>query len=189
VLPIELSAWLRTASAATPAAALDEFEVDAAAHVVVGVESAGVDGADAGGVFVDVVEDVVPVVDEAVDEGANEIWGAAAEVEVVAVVVAAPVVEGTSGADELTAGNDNDGVVGVPGVALGVVLAIEAGTVVQVRAAAAAGPNTVPATALVVWVPLAVPPAVLMKTSFRVSAFCQYCGAASITTWYWLRGL
>jgi hypothetical protein len=35
---------------------------------------------------------------------------------------------------------------------------------------------------LVVWVPLAAPPAVLTKTSFRISAFCQYRGAASITT-------
>ena len=97
--------------------------------------------------------------------------------------MAVPVVEGTSGADEMAVGLDNDGVVGVPGVpGVALELAIEAGTVVQVRAAAAAGPNTVPATAFVVWVPLAVPPAVLMKTSFRVSAFCQYCGATSITT-------
>jgi hypothetical protein len=175
---------LRTASAATAAAAVEEFDADAAAHVVVGGES------------VDEVVDVVLGVDEDGAAGANDIWGAAgmviiwgtaAKVEVVAGAVAAPVVEGTSGADEMAVGLDNDGVVGVPdvpGVAPGVALelAIEAGTVVQVRAAAAAGPNTVPATALVVWVPLAVPPAVLMKTSFSVSAFCQYFGATSITT-------
>jgi hypothetical protein len=35
VLPIELSAWLRTASAATAAAAAEEFDADAAVHVVV----------------------------------------------------------------------------------------------------------------------------------------------------------
>jgi hypothetical protein len=107
-------------------------------------------------------------------------------------VVAAPVIEGTSGPDETVAGYGSVvGVVGVPGVPLGadVEPAIKAGAVVQVRATGAAGPNTVPATALVVCVPLAVPPAVLTKTSFRVSAFCQYCGAASMTTWYWLRGL
>lgn len=49
-------------------------------------------------------------------------------------------------------------------------------------AVAAAGPETVPAVALVVCVPLAVPPEVLTKTVLRMSAFCQYCGAASITT-------
>jgi hypothetical protein len=84
VLPIELSAWLRTALAAAAAAALDEFEVDAAAHVVVGGES------------VDEVEDVVLVVDE--EGAANEIWGAGGKADVVAIgdVVAAPVVEGSS---------------------------------------------------------------------------------------------
>jgi hypothetical protein len=78
VFPIELSAWLRTASAATAAAEADEFDADTAAHVVVGGVIVVVDGADAGGVVVDVVEDVGPVVDEEVDEpaGANEIWGA-----------------------------------------------------------------------------------------------------------------
>jgi hypothetical protein len=78
VLPIELSAWLRTASAATAAAAADEFDVEAAAHVVVVGVTVAADGAVAAGVVVDVVEDVVPVVDEGADEpaGANEIWGA-----------------------------------------------------------------------------------------------------------------
>jgi hypothetical protein len=51
-----------------------------------------------------------------------------------------------------------------------------------VAAAAAAGPETVPATALVVWVPLAVPPEVLMKMSLRMSGFCQYFEATSMTT-------
>jgi hypothetical protein len=181
---MELSAWLRTASPAIAAAAAVEVDADAAAHVVVGGESTGEDGADTGGVLDGVVEDAVPVVDEEVEGGANEIWGAGGIADVVAMgdVVAAPVVEGTKGADEIVAGEYSDGVVGVLGVALGVELAIEAGTVVQVRATGAAGPNTVPATALVVWVPFAAPPAVLMKTSFRVSAFCQYCGATSITT-------
>lgn len=49
-------------------------------------------------------------------------------------------------------------------------------------AVAAAGPETVPEVAFVVCVPLAVPPEVLTKTVLRMSAFCQYCGAASITT-------
>ena len=44
------------------------------------------------------------------------------------------------------------------------------------------GPLTVPATALVAWVPPTVPPAVLTKMSLRVSGFCQYCGATSMTT-------
>ncbi len=68
--------------------------------------------------------------------------------------------------------------------------AAEAGEhAVMAAAFAAGGPETVPALALVVWVPLAEPPEVLIKTRFRTSAFCQYGGAASITTWYWLSGL
>jgi hypothetical protein len=53
---------------------------------------------------------------------------------------------------------------------------------VRLVAVAAGAPETVPAVALVVCVPLAVPPDVLMKIDLRTSAFCQYCGAASITT-------
>jgi len=41
---------------------------------------------------------------------------------------------------------------------------------------------TVPARALVDWVPPTGPPAVLMKIWFSVSGLCQYCGATSITT-------
>jgi hypothetical protein len=53
----------------------------------------------------------------------------------------------------------------------------------------AGGPDTVPTGALVVCVPLADPPDVLTNMELRMSAFCQYCGAASMTTWYWLSGL
>ena len=41
---------------------------------------------------------------------------------------------------------------------------------------------TVPASALVAWVPLTGPPALLMKIWSSVSGLCQYCGATSITT-------
>ncbi len=36
------------------------------------------------------------------------------------------------------------------------------------------GPVTVPATAFVVWVPLAEPPDLLTNTSLKTSGFCQY---------------
>src|SRR5712692_2315482 len=46
----------------------------------------------------------------------------------------------------------------------------------------AVGPLTVPASALVAWVPLTGPPVVLMKIWSIMSGLCQYCGATSITT-------
>jgi hypothetical protein len=161
---------LRTASPAMAAAAVEEVDADAAPHMVVGGKIVVVGGADTGGVLAVVVA-VVALVDEVVDElaGANDIWGA----DIGGVVVMA--VEGTSGPDEIVVGD----VVG-PGEA--VELTTAAGTTVQPRAVGAAGPNTVPATAFVVWVPLADPPAVLTNTSLRVSAFCQYFGATSMTT-------
>src|SRR5690242_14976871 len=45
--------------------------------------------------------------------------------------------------------------------------------------------ETVPATALLPWVPLAAPPDLLTYTYLSESGLCQYCGATSITTWYW----
>src|ERR1700758_2577450 len=45
---------------------------------------------------------------------------------------------------------------------------------------------TVPATALVDWLPFTVPPAVLIQRSLSVSGLCQYLGSTSMTTWYWL---
>jgi hypothetical protein len=95
----------------------------------------GVEGADVGA-LVDVFEEVVPVVDEEVDElgGESKICdagGIVSWVEVAAGVVPGAIVEGTIGADEMAAGEDSDGVAGVPGVPgvpLGVELAIEAGT-------------------------------------------------------------
>src|SRR5277367_6600206 len=42
----------------------------------------------------------------------------------------------------------------------------------------------VPATACVNCVPEGAPPAVLIYSSLRISGFCQYCGATSMTTWY-----
>ncbi len=50
-------------------------------------------------------------------------------------------------------------------------------------------PVTVPDGALVVAVPVGVPPAVLIQIWFRISGFCQYRGATSITTWYWFSAL
>src|SRR5579871_6582348 len=48
---------------------------------------------------------------------------------------------------------------------------------------------TVPATALVDWLPLTVPPAVLIHRSLSVSGLCQYFGSTSMTTWYWFNAL
>jgi hypothetical protein len=144
--------------------------------VVVAVESVAVgsasDGADVVSVVVDpdeadvvaatlVVEadTTVPVDDEPVDDGLVE----AIVFDALVVVVLVVVVDSA---------------------------AAEAGEhAVMAEAGAAGGPETVPALALVVWVPLAEPPEALMKMLFRISAFCQYFGAASITTWYWLSGL
>ena len=44
--------------------------------------------------------------------------------------------------------------------------------------------TVVPATACVNCVPETAPPAVLTYNSLRISGFCQYCGATSMTTWY-----
>ena len=49
-------------------------------------------------------------------------------------------------------------------------------------ATAAVAPVTVPDGALVVAVPEGVPPAVLIQIWLRMSGFCQYSGATSITT-------
>jgi hypothetical protein len=159
------------------AAAVEEVDANAAPHVVVGGKIVVVGGADTGGVLAVVVA-VVALVDEVIDElaGANDIWGADGKADVVVIgVVVVMAVEGTSGPDEMVVGD-----VVAPGEA--VKLTTAAGTTVQPRAVGAAGPNTVPATAFVVWVPLADPPAVLTNTSLRVSAFCQYFGATSMTT-------
>jgi hypothetical protein len=51
-----------------------------------------------------------------------------------------------------------------------------------VRLAAVCAEVTVPATALVAWVPLTVPPAVLTHRFCRVSGLCQYSGATSMIT-------
>jgi hypothetical protein len=60
-----------------------------------------------------------------------------------------------------------------PVVALAVAVAV---------VAVAAFDVTVPAGALVVCAPLALPPDVLMKSCLSISGLCQYCGATSITT-------
>src|SRR5260370_38019968 len=53
----------------------------------------------------------------------------------------------------------------------------------------AVGPLTVPARALVAWVPLTRPPGLLTQIWSSLSARCQYCGATPITPWYWVRGV
>ncbi len=60
--------------------------------------------------------------------------------------------------------------------------------VARVAALRAAVAEVVPETALVDAVPLTLP-AVLTQTSLRMSGFCQNCGASSMMTWYWFRGL
>ena len=90
------------------------------------------------------------------------------------VVVTAPVVFDVPGVVEPAAEDDVEDVEDVS--------AVGADVHAVVVDAAAAGPKTVPATAWVVCVPLAVPPDVLTNTSLSVSAFCQYLGAASMTT-------
>src|SRR5690349_20230822 len=52
-----------------------------------------------------------------------------------------------------------------------------------------AGAVAVAAIAFVACAPLTLPPDVLTKISFSISGLCQYCGATSITTWYWFNGL
>src|SRR5579864_3007141 len=48
---------------------------------------------------------------------------------------------------------------------------------------------TVPATALVDWLPFTVPPVVLIQRLLSVSGLCQNFGSTSITTWYWFSAL
>jgi hypothetical protein len=108
-----------------------------------------------------VVGDVVAVDGVGVGEGIN---GAAAFVGVVVVGdVVVVTVEAVEGAADVVTGEDIEGVKGVVGVAEAEIVGLAglAGAVVHVLAVAAAGPKTVPATALVVWVPLAEPPEVL----------------------------
>src|ERR1700735_2249664 len=50
-------------------------------------------------------------------------------------------------------------------------------------------PETVPPGICVCCVPLGLPAAVLRKIWLSVSGYCQYCGATSITTKYWLIAL
>src|SRR5580704_17238168 len=68
-------------------------------------------------------------------------------------------------------------------------MAVLVASAAAVLVAAVAVEVTVPATALVDSVPPTVPPAVLIHRLLRVSGLCQYSGATSITTWYWLSGL
>src|SRR5277367_3486933 len=48
---------------------------------------------------------------------------------------------------------------------------------------------TVPLGAWVCWVPFALPAAVLKNMRSSICGYCQYRGATSITTKYWLNGL
>jgi hypothetical protein len=61
------------------------------------------------------------------------------------------------GAEDVVTGEDNNGVEGVVGVAVDEVIDA-VGAAEHVLAEGAPGPKVVPATALVVWVPLAEPP-------------------------------
>src|SRR5689334_10627521 len=67
--------------------------------------------------------------------------------------------------------------------------AVSAAMLAAVWLPAVAGETTVPATALVDWLPLTLAPAVLIQRSFSVSGLCQYFGSTSMTTWYWLSAL
>ena len=61
-------------------------------------------------------------------------------------------------------------------------LAVLAASAAAVLLLAVLAELTVRATAFVAWVPLTVPPAVLIQRLFSVSGLCQYCGATSMTT-------
>src|ERR1700733_8117427 len=50
-------------------------------------------------------------------------------------------------------------------------------------------PLTVPPCSWVCWVPVALPAAVLKYMRSSICGYCQYFGATSITTKYWLKGL
>jgi hypothetical protein len=203
VLPIEFEAWLRAALAvAEPAVEADAADVEQAPLV-----SDAVTMVDAAGVAVDEVmgakveDDVLDVEDVLVD-GAGVVAVEPARTAVGrlrdddGVVAATEPSVGKAGAAvaedvpddvaEEVEVDDEVVVVVVVAVVDEVVedeATAEAGEqAVTVVTVVAGGPETVPAVALVVCVPLAVPPDVLMKMDFRMSAFCQYCGAASITT-------
>src|ERR1700727_1702490 len=58
-----------------------------------------------------------------------------------------------------------------------------------VMAANGVTPLTVPPCAWVCWLPVALPAAVLQYMRSSICGYCQYFGATSITTKYWLKGL
>src|SRR5215472_13655313 len=60
--------------------------------------------------------------------------------------------------------------------------AVSAAMAAAVLLAAVSRDTTVPATALVAWVPLTVPPAALTQRFLSVSGLCQYSGATSMIT-------
>jgi hypothetical protein len=181
VLPMELDAWLRTALADDPE---DEFEEDDA--VAQALEAEGVDSAVAAADFgvddvigakvddeddVDDVEDEVVVVGDVMVEPAtvvaDNVIAPVAEVESVVdpadVVPAALVAAEEVDVDDV----DPDDVVDDDEVDPDVLAddddATDAGEhTVVAPLVATVGPDTKPGMALVVWVPLAVPPEVLM---------------------------
>jgi hypothetical protein len=194
VAPIEFEAWLRAAFAVAEAADADDAaEVEHAPLVVEAVTMV-----EAAVVAVDEVMGA-KVEDDVLDEDDED-------GDVVVVVPASTAVgrlsdeDGVLAATEETVGDTEDVDDVVADVVAVVVAEVDEDAVLVVDvvaedAVAEAGehdvtdvtavegaPETVPAVALVVWVPLAVPPEVLTKMALRTSAFCQYCGAASITT-------
>jgi hypothetical protein len=146
---------LRTASEATAAAAELAEVVEAATTqwpVAEGSDSAAEAAGEGAGVGAPTVDVVILVVAEVFTD-------------VVVALVVVPMVVVVPVADEV-----------------GDVSAVDAGAGGHDPDVVAAGPETVPATALVVCVPFAPPPAVLTNTSLSVSGLCQYFGAASMTT-------
>ena len=199
VLPMEFDAWLRAAFAVVEVVA--PVAPAAVEHAPLVVEAVTI--VDAAGVAVDEVigekveDDVLfvgdPVDAEVVVTGPSTAVGRlsdeAGELADAVVIAGDEVDVGEVAVEDGVAAvaNTLDADVAVVAVLLvGVIedeAVAEAGEqAVSVVAVAVGGPETVPAAAFVVCVPLAVPPDVLTKTALRISAFCQYCGAASITT-------
>jgi hypothetical protein len=198
VLPMEFEAWLR--------AALDAAELVEAAtclteqaplvvDVVIEAEAALVGVDEVIGENVDDELEVEEVDDDVVLDVV--IAGADVDTAVPVVVVAVGIVDvGEVVVGEVEGDNalvegvvvvapdavDDEPVAGAPPAI--VWAAADAGEHAVMVDVGAGSPKTVPATALVVCVPLGGAPDVLTNMALRISAFCQYGGAASITTWY-----
>jgi hypothetical protein len=188
VLPMEFDAWLRAALDAAElvevGAAVTE-QAPLVVDVVIEAEAAAVGVDEVIGENVDNELDVEEVDDDVVVVPGVAVGGDKVDAVPDAVVEVGEVdVDDAIVEDAVVVVLDvvgDDPVVGVL-LVVGVEAKADAGEHAVMVDAAVRGPETVPAVALVVCVPLAVPPDVLMYIALRMSAFCQYCGAASITT-------